>query len=244
MNKKEKIFEIEESMPEYNLKIIQNNKYFKYGVDSIALAKFAASHNTQSTVVDMCSGTGIVGLVYSRLIEEKVSKNKGYRDIQRLIFVEKQKYFADLNTRNLELNNFENFEVINKDIKNPSLLEQITANSADIILINPPYNISTSSILSDLEEKANAKFEESDFLSVFFDLANKILRDRGKIYMVNKPERLVDIFIESRKNNIEPKKLKSILSNPYKRPSLVLIEFVKNAKPFLKIEDPFIINYD
>ena len=54
--------------------------------------------------------------------------------------------------------------------------------------------------------------------------------------MVHRPERLVDILFLMRKNNLEPKKLRFVCSNVNKEPKLVLIEAVKNAKPFLRIE--------
>ena len=62
--------------------------------------------------------------------------------------------------------------------------------------------------------------------------------------MINKPERLVDLFVTSRRYNIEPKILRNVLSSSKKKPSLILIKFVKNANSFLKIEDPYIINKD
>lgn len=247
MKKDEKTDETVENMPEYNLKIIQNNKYFKFGVDSIALAKFAALDKTDSVVVDMCSGTGVVGLVYSRLVEEKVNNNKGFKKIQKLFFIEKQKYFADINLRNLIINNLEiqeKYAIINSDIKNKAILDQIEPNSVNIILVNPPYNISTNAVISAIDRKSLAKFEEKDFLDAFFSLSSILLKNKAKIFMVHRPERIVDIFSSSRKYNIEPKVMRYILSDPYKKPALVLLKFVKNGNNFLKIENPFIIGRD
>lgn len=241
MYKKEKTEEIIENIPEYNLKILQNNKYFKFGVDSVALAKFAANYNTNHIVADICSGTGAVGLIYLRLIEEKVAKHKSYKKIKKIFFVEKQDYFADLNKRNLELNNFKNFSVINLDIKNNEIFNKIGLNSVDIILCNPPYNIGSRAVKSASQEKSIAKFEDENFLDTFFLFCNKILKNKGEIYMIHRPERLVDIFTSCRNYSIEPKIMRFVLSNPLNKPPLVLLKFVKNGNNFLKIEDPFII---
>ena len=46
-----------------------------------------------------------------------------------------------------------------------------------------------------------------------------------------------------RKNKIEPKILKMVYSNMNKEPKLILIKGIKNAKPFLKIENNLYI-YD
>ena len=61
--------------------------------------------------------------------------------------------------------------------------------------------------------------------------------------MVHRPERLVDIFSLMRKYKIEPKKMRMVYSNKYKESKLVLIKGIKNAKPFLKLENNLYI-YD
>lgn len=242
MYKEELYYEIIEEMPEYNLKIIQNDKYFKFGVDSIALAKFAASNKSNNIILDICSGSGVVGLVYSRLIENKIKENNLSRKIKKMYFIEKQQYFSYLNQKNIEINKFKNYKVLNLDIKDPKIYEQIKPESVDIILINPPYYLTETSIPSEIKEKFIAKFEDENFLDIFFKLSNTLLKNKGEIFMVNKFERLVDIFCMSRKNNIEPKILQPILSNPLKKNDLVLLKFVKNGRNFLKIENPFLIN--
>ena len=164
------------------------------------------------------------------------------RKIQKIYFVEKQEYFSHLNKKNIKINNFQNCEVLNLEIKDPKIYNQIEADSVNIILINPPYYLVKSSIPSKIEEKVIAKFEDENFLDDFFNFSKILLKDGGEIFMVNKFERLVDIFCISRKYNIEPKILKPILSKPYKKNDLVLLKFVKNGKNHLKIETPFVIN--
>ena len=61
--------------------------------------------------------------------------------------------------------------------------------------------------------------------------------------MVHRPERLVDIFDLMRKYKIEPKLMRMVYSNYNKPPKLVLIKGIRNAKPFLKIENNLYI-YD
>ena len=60
--------------------------------------------------------------------------------------------------------------------------------------------------------------------------------------MVNKLERLVDIFFLARKYKIEPKIMCHILPKHSKKHALALLKFVKNGRFFLKIENPFIID--
>ena len=70
---------------------------------------------------------------------------------------------------------------------------------------------------------------------------NKILRNQGSFYMVNRPERLGEIICLFNKYKIEIKKLRLVYPKINKEPNLVLIKGIKNAKPFLKVESPLII---
>ena len=75
-----------------------------------------------------------------------------------------------------------------------------------------------------------------DNLEDFIKVAKDLLKDKGELYMVHRPERLVDIFNIMRENKIEPKVLRMVFSNIKKEPKLILIKGIKNAKSFLKIE--------
>ena len=61
--------------------------------------------------------------------------------------------------------------------------------------------------------------------------------------MVHRPDRLVDILNDMRKYKIEPKILRFVFSNKNSEPKLILIKGIKNAKPFLKVENNLYI-YD
>jgi len=59
--------------------------------------------------------------------------------------------------------------------------------------------------------------------------------------MVNRPERLVDIFDYSRKYKLEPKELKMVYSKVNTAPVLVLVKMTKNASRYLKVRNPLYI---
>ena len=48
-----------------NLKIIQNKKYFCFGIDSVLLANFVNSNNANNIIVDLCSGSGVIPVIIS-----------------------------------------------------------------------------------------------------------------------------------------------------------------------------------
>lgn len=238
-----------ENIEELNLKIYQDDRFFKYGLDSIELCKFVKKIELKEfnsdgninpldtkkyikyNIVDICSGTGIIGLIIQRIFK-----------LERISFIEKQKYFAELNEFNAKKNLEKNaFDVYNIDIckENKEFLKN-NEFKIDIILTNPPYKKFNSGINSKYNEKTIAKIEDEDFLENLFKFSSRILKDNGRLYMVNRVDRIVDIFEIARKYNLEPKTIQFVVNNK-NMPKLVLIQCTKNAKEFLKVLENRII---
>ena len=71
--------------------------------------------------------------------------------------------------------------------------------------------------------------------------ASSLLKDNGELYMVHKPERIVDIMQTMRKNKLEPKELKIVYPRKNSDASLILIKAKKYGRKFLKIQEPLYI---
>lgn len=213
------------------LKIIQKENGFCFGIDSVLLSDFAKEIRNNSKVLDLGTGTGILSI----LLSAKTNLSKIYG-------IELQKDIADMASRSIILNDLNNkIEIINTDIKN---LENIfEPNSFGSIVTNPPYKNKNTGKINDNEYKYISRHETTANLSDFIKISFKMLKDKGSLYMVHRPERLVDIIYELRNNKLEPKNIKFVYSNKNKEPKLVLIKAVKNANKFLKIEKPLFI-YD
>ena len=61
--------------------------------------------------------------------------------------------------------------------------------------------------------------------------------------MVNRPERLIDIFEICRKYRLEPKELQLVYSKIKSKSILILIKATKYANKYLKVREPLYI-YD
>ena len=207
-----------------NLKIIQNEKGFCFGIDSVLLSDFAKKIKINSKVLDLGTGTGILPILLS-------AKTK----LKKAVGIEKQKEVFEMAKKNIKLNNLENkIEIINEDILN---LEKIyEKNTFDVIITNPPYKKKNTGIKNEDKKKIISRHETTATLEDFIKISKDFLKDKGEFYMVNRSERLVDILSLMRKYKIEPKILRFVFSNKYKEPKLILIKGIKNAKPFLKIE--------
>ncbi len=206
------------------LKIVQNTTGFCFGIDSVLISDFAKNIKKGANVIDLGTGTGIISV----LLCAKTELNK-------IIGVEVQEEVYNLAQKNISINNLQNrFEVINENIIN--LKKIYNPCTFDAIVTNPPYKKDNTGIKNIDNKKLISRHEITAKLEDFIEISKYLLKDKGSIYMVHRPERLVDILFLMRKNNLEPKKLRFVYSNVNKEPKLVLIEAVKNAKPFLRIE--------
>ena len=207
-----------------NLKVIQNKNGFCFGMDAVLLSDFAKNIKRNATVLDLGTGTGIIPILLC-----------GKTELKKVIGVEIQEEVAKMAKKSILLNGLEGrFEILNCNIK--ELNKIYKKQTFDVIVTNPPYKKQNSGIVNENEKKVISRHEITANLEDFIKIAKELLKDKGELYMVHRPERLVDIFELMRKYRIEPKVLKMVCPNKNKEPNLVLIKGVKNAKPFLKIE--------
>lgn len=212
-----------------NLKIIQNKDGFCFGIDSVLLSDFSKEIPTDSTVLDLGTGTGILGILLC-----------GKTKLSKIYGIDVQEEVCQMAKRSIKLNNLENrFEIINDNIKN---LNTIFENcSIDAIVSNPPYKKDNSGLKNESKTKLISRHEITATLEDFIEIASKLLKNNSSLYMVHRPERLSDLFYLLRKYKLEPKKLRMVQSYFDSKPKLVLVKATKNAKSFLNIENPLII---
>lgn len=211
------------------LRLIQDKNGFCFGVDSVLLADFAKGIKKNSVVMDIGTGTGIVGL----LLCKKTNLNKIYG-------VEIQKDVAEMAKRSILLNHLEDkFEIINCDINN--IFEFLEANSMDCIVTNPPYKRANTGVKNEDEKQMISRHEVKCTVEDIVEKSSRLLNDRGEFYMVHRAERLVDIMCVLRKYRLEPKIIRFVHPKPNEKPNLILVKAIKFANPFLKIDKPLVI---
>ena len=215
------------------LKIIQDKTAFCFGIDSVLLSDFAKEIKNNSKVADLGTGNGIVGLLLCK-------KTK----LNQIIGIEIQEEIAEMAKRSIKLNDLEEqFKIVNVDINDIFKKNVLQKNTYDAVVMNPPYKEVGKGKTNENSSKLIARHEVKATLSDFIKVAAGLLKDKGEVYVVHKPERIVDIMQEMRANKIEPKKIRFVYSKKEDNSNLVLIKAVKNAGEFLKIEKPLYI-YD
>ena len=213
------------------LKMIQNTEGFCFGIDSILLSNFAKQMKKGAKVLDLGTGTGIIATLLC-----------GKTELSEIIGIEVQKEVAEMAKRSIALNHLEDkFKIVQDNITNLNM--HFEKNTFDVIVTNPPYKKKETGVENVDKRKLISRHEIEANLEDFIKISKDMLKDRGELYIVHRPERLVDLLFLMRKYKIEPKNIRFVYANINAMPKLVLIKGIKNAKPFLKIENNLYI-YD
>ena len=212
-----------------DLKIIQNKNGFCFGIDSVLLSDFAKEIRNGSKGLDLGTGTGILGILLC-----------GKTKLSKIYGIEIQEDVAEMAKRSVMLNNLENrFEILNEDIKKINNIFE--KESFDFIVTNPPYKKTNTGGTNENEKKLISRHEITATLEDFIEISSKMLKDKGTIYMVHRPERLADILCELRNKKLEPKEIRMVYPNKEKEPNLLLIKATKNCGKFLKVDRPLFV---
>ncbi len=214
------------------LKIIQNKEWFCFGMDSVILANFAKKEKKGSKILDLGTGTGIIAILLSKKVENS-----------KITAIEIQKEVAEMAQRSVKLNDLEeSVKIVNEDIKN--ILRKSGQAKFDVVITNPPYKKKETGILSENNVKMISRHEITANLEDFIKVAGEQLKDYGVFYMINRPERIIDIFENLRKYKLEPKEIQFLYPQKNKAPNGLLVKAVKLGREFLKVDAPLIIYND
>ncbi|MBR1630028.1 MAG: tRNA1(Val) (adenine(37)-N6)-methyltransferase [Lachnospiraceae bacterium] len=208
------------------LSIIQNTKSFCFGMDAVLLSAFAKVHSGE-TVVDLCSGNGILPILLSAKTEAS-----------HIWSIELLPKSVDLAHRSVVMNGLEDrITILEGDVKKAS--ELLENRQFDVVTCNPPYM--KGGLLNEKDDLKIARHEITLDLGSLAKQIAVLLRPKGRVYFVHRPYRLTELFVEMHSAGIEPKILRFVHPFADKKPNLVLVEGVKGAKPFLEVEPPLVV---
>ncbi len=213
-----------------DVKIIQNREVFSYSIDSVLLSRFPEIPS-RGLIVDICSGNGAVGLFAST------------RTKAPIIEVEIQERLADMAERSIHLNHLEDqVQMIHDDLKN--LLNHVPRTGVDLILCNPPYfKVSETSKKNVSEYYLLARHEITTNLEEICDIARHALKSNGRLAMVHRPDRFLEIIDTMRQYNLAPKRIQFVYPKMGKDANMLLIEAIKDGSTDgLKILPPLFVH--
>lgn len=191
-----------------------------FGTDAIILFDFA-DIKRKDRVCDLGTGCGIMGI----LAAEKSDNTVYGVDIQ-----EKAVRQAELSA---VLSGLEGkFKPLEADIKNLSGASFDTPFTA--VLCNPPYFKADSGKISSNMAHAIARQEIKCDIKDVVLAASKILCDKGRLCLCNRPDRLVDVISAMREVKIEPKRIQFV-KNKKGEAWLFLVEGKKSASSGIQV---------
>ena len=211
-------------------KIIQREGEFCFSIDSVLLAHFPR-FKRKFRALDLGTGTGVIPILME-------ARYRGHD----YIGLEIQEDVADMARRSVAFNNLTDRIVIeNVDVKDA--LSLYKPGSFDVITTNPPYIKENDGLINPNDTKALSRHELRVTLEDVVRISSKLLKNKGKFYMIHRPSRLMEIMSVMREYNLEVKRLRTVHSYVDKEASMVLIEALRDGGAFMKVEKPLII-YD
>ena len=210
------------------LYLIQNPDKFCFGIDAVLLSNFVKVKK-DGYAVDLCTGSGIVPILLSTKTKAK-----------KITGIEIQSDIADMASRSVSYNKLdEKIDIINDDISNA--LKYIKHSCVDSVCVNPPYMKDMAAIKNPDLPLAIARHELLTDLESVINIANKLLKENGRFFMIHRPSRLSEIFASMKQNRIEPKRIRFIHSYIDSKANLVLIEGLKGSGVWLDVEPPLAV---
>ena len=209
-----------------DLKIVQDSDMFSFSLDSVLLPNFVTLNKKITHILDIGCGNAPIPLILSTKTNAKITG------------IEIQESVYDMAVESVKINNKEDqIKIINDDIN--EFYKNEETDKYDVITCNPPFfKYIESSNINKNDYKTIARHEVKLNLNQLFTIARKLLKNNGVIAIVHRPERFLDVVMEMKNNNIEPKRVQFIYPKPNMEANIMLIEGTKNGNPGLKILPP------
>lgn len=116
-------------------------------------------------------------------------------------------------------------------------------NNFDIITCNPPYfKVEKESLLNKNEIKSIARHEIYITLEEIIKSSYAMLKDKGKLYIIHRTDRMIELINLLTKYKFGIKRLQIIYPNEHSNGSMIIIEAKKNCKHDVKILSPIFTN--
>jgi len=211
--------------------LYQPKKGYRYGIDSLLLARFADLRATDR-VCDLGSGVGILALW-------AITK----RHVSHAVAIEVQQPLAELALKNAELLGVKNrLEVFTENWKRVKSF--LKPHSFQVVISNPPYRKANTGKAPPDRSKAIAKHEIEGGMPDLIAAAGYLMKRSGRFCVMYPPLRLEELVQELVKAKFKIQRMGYI--HPYRDRSatLVMVEAVRSMPRELRVESPIVVYRD
>ena len=213
-----------------DLKIYQNDDWFKFSLESVLLPNFVTLNLRCKSIIDLCTGNAPIPLILS-------TKTKA-----NVVGVEIQKDVYELAKKSIEINKLnDRITLINDNLNN--LNKYYKGDCFDVVTVNPPYfpNIKESKKNIDIH-KTIARHEIYTNLEEIIKTSLFLLKNGGYLALVHQTTRFFDVVELLKKYNFSINKVQLIYPKEDKDSNLFMIEAIKNGKGGVKFLKPLYVH--
>lgn len=210
-------------LPGTQIYYYQDPKMFHVNTDTALLGQFMKIRK-KDVVMDIGTNNGAL-LLYAMQYHPKA-----------LIGVEVNQEASTLARYNLDHHQQYEARIITADILT------LAHPPVSCIVCNPPYfKVDDPNKVNASQHLARARHETNLTLDVLLPKISSLLEDRGRLYMVHRGDRLIDLAVLCRQHRMEIKKIQLVFDEAKEDARSVLIEAMKNGKPHCRILSPILL---
>jgi tRNA1Val (adenine37-N6)-methyltransferase len=215
-----------------SLRIDQSQEGYRYNLDSLLLA-FFVDRAKGKRLIELGCGCGVVSLIIGTR----------FADLEEIAALDCQSEAIFYAQRNLDLNpgmKGKNIRFFQHDwCESLSYEKDMTA--FDIVVSNPPWYSKESGRINPHLERAQSKHEINGNLSDWTQAVWRFLKNKGRVFVVFRAERLGDLFQEFQKRYLEIKTLRFVHGRENLPAKSVLVEAVKHGGKGVGILPPLYV---
>ena len=213
-----------------NMKIYQNDDWFKFSLESVLLPNFVTINLRCKKIIDLCTGNAPIPLILS-------TKTKA-----DIVGVEIQEDVYKLGQKSVELNGLEKrIRLINDNLSN--LKKYYNSDEFDVVTVNPPYfpNVVLSKKNDDIH-KSIARHEIYTNLEEIIKISAYLLKNGGYLALVHQTSRFIEVITLLQKYHLSVDKIQLIYPKDNSESNLFMIEAIKNGKCGVKFLKPMYVH--
>ncbi|MFP4167608.1 MAG: tRNA1(Val) (adenine(37)-N6)-methyltransferase [Desulfonatronovibrionaceae bacterium] len=213
--------------------LYQPEQGFRFSADALLLSAFAHP-GTKGEIIDLGCGCGVVGL---GLVLFNLDCDL------RLKAVDREPEMIELGRKNARLLGLDR-DVILEQIDLGREQKKLPNEAFDLALANPPYHARGSGRVPAQAGIEAGAFEDQDRegLEVFLSAAKRVLKNKARICLVYRSERIQEVLTHMDKHRLRVKRIRFVHGRQNQKSRLVLLEGTKNAAPGgCSLEPPLIL---
>jgi tRNA1Val (adenine37-N6)-methyltransferase len=210
------------------VKILQNEKGYRFSVDALLLAHFVRVKRGD-LIIDLGTGSGVIAIIVAQR-----------KECDKVVAIDIQEELVDMARRSVMLNDLQGkVNIWHGDVRKIGTL--FKPGSFDVSIFNPPYRKLRSGKLNPNAERSVARHEIKGSLHDFLKASRYLLKKSGRVYIIYPATRMVGLLSSMRTAGTEPKRLRMVHSYAESHGEFVLVEGVKNGREELKVLPPLAV---